>query len=71
MDFAPPVGYKEPEYRRPNEEQEMEEDMIDYSNIKIPQAGFKVWYFSDVELMYAVQLLIYPLQNLACWNPNH
>ena len=71
MDFAPPVGYKEPEYRRPNEEQEMEEDIIDYNNIKIPQAGFKVWYFSDVEFMYAVQLLVYPLQNVACWNPNH
>ena len=71
MDFAPPVGYKEPEYRRPNEEQEMEEDIIDYSNIKIPQAGFKVWYLCGVEFMYAVQLLIYPLQNVASWYPNH
>jgi len=42
VDFAPPVGYKEPEYKRPSEEQEMEEDIIDYSTMKIPQ-GFQVF----------------------------
>ena len=61
MDFAPPVGYKEPEYRRPNEEQEMEEDIIDYSNIKIPQAGFKVWYFNCSYIHYKIKFVDTPI----------
>lgn len=40
VDFAPPVGYVEPEYSKPAEA--MEEDGVDYSSIKIPQTGFKV-----------------------------
>ncbi|KAF6041081.1 UFD1L [Bugula neritina] len=41
VDFAPPVGYVEPEYSKPAEA--MEEDGVDYSSIKIPQTGFKAF----------------------------
>ena len=45
VDFAPPVGYKEPEMK-PRESQcdnaDDEEDSIDYSAIKDMRAGFQV-----------------------------
>jgi len=38
VDFAPPVGYKEPERPRPQEQEENEDEM-DYS--MTPPAGFQ------------------------------
>ncbi|XP_067934310.1 ubiquitin recognition factor in ER-associated degradation protein 1-like [Watersipora subatra] len=41
VEFAPPVGYKEPVYKKA--EEKMEEDEVDYSSVKLPQASFQVF----------------------------